>query len=134
MELKQIGVIHSSYKAAGDAPFQGRLAEKTAVLEVFPAFEGGLRDIEQASHLIVLYWGHLANRDRLQVQTPHSPEIKGVFACRSPDRPKPIAFCVAVLLQKNGRQLLVRGVDAVDGSPLLDLKPYFSHLDSVSGV
>ncbi|MCL6478450.1 MAG: tRNA (N6-threonylcarbamoyladenosine(37)-N6)-methyltransferase TrmO [Peptococcaceae bacterium] len=134
MELKPIGIIHSTFKTTGEAPFQGRQSKETAILEVFPAFAAGLKDIEQTSHLILLYWCHLADRDKLQTRTPYGPEIRGVFACRSPSRPNPIAFCVAELLQREENRLLVRGVDAVDGSPILDIKSYSSDLDCVTGV
>jgi len=94
----------------------------------------GLKDVEQATHLIVLYWCHLGSRDTLQTKTPFGPEVRGVFACRSPSRPNPIAFCVSELLGVRENRLLVRGVDAVDGSPLLDIKPYSSEMDSVAGA
>ncbi|MCL6612822.1 MAG: tRNA (N6-threonylcarbamoyladenosine(37)-N6)-methyltransferase TrmO [Peptococcaceae bacterium] len=134
MELRPIGLIRSPYKESGEAPFQGRLSSETSVLEVFPEYGDGLKYVEQASHLIVLYWCHLAGRDTLRTVTPHGPEERGVFACRSPARPNPIAFCVAELLRREGNRLHVRGVDALDGSPLLDLKPYSSELDSVAGA
>jgi tRNA (adenine37-N6)-methyltransferase len=82
------------------------------------------------SRLIILYWGHLADRNTLQTVTPFSPDITGVFACRSPNRPNPIAFCVADLIEVSGNILTVKGVDAVDGSPLLDIKVYSANLDS----
>ncbi|MGB9791369.1 MAG: tRNA (N6-threonylcarbamoyladenosine(37)-N6)-methyltransferase TrmO [Thermacetogeniaceae bacterium] len=134
MELKPIGVIHTPYKTPEDAPRQGRLKESTAELEVFPQFVAGLKDVEQATHLIVLYWCHLGDRETLQTRTPFGPELRGVFACRSPSRPNPIAFCVAELLEVRGNRLIVRGVDAVDGSPLLDIKPYSTEVDSVPGA
>jgi tRNA-Thr(GGU) m(6)t(6)A37 methyltransferase TsaA len=134
MNLKQIGVIHSPWKAVGEPPFQGRQAKEETVIEIFPEYAAGLKDIHRASHLIVLYWCHLAGREKLQTVTPHGPETRGVFACRTPARPNPIAFCAAELLQINGNSLVVRGLDALDGSPLLDLKPYSSELDSITGV
>jgi len=94
LQLKPIGVIHSPFKTPGEAPFQGRLTRETATLEVYAEFVPGLKDVEQASHLIVLYWCDRADRERLQTRTPHGPEIRGVFACRSPSRSNPIAFCV----------------------------------------
>lgn len=133
-ELHFVGVIHSPYRTPDEAPHQGRFSERTAELEVFPDFEAGLKDVEAATHLIVLYWCHKACRDTLQTKTPFGPEIRGVFACRSPSRPNPIAFCVAELLERKGNRLLVKGVEAVDGSPLVDIKPYSSKLDSVSGA
>jgi tRNA-Thr(GGU) m(6)t(6)A37 methyltransferase TsaA len=134
MNLKQIGVIHSPWKARGDAPFQGRKAKEEQTIEVYPEYAEGMKDIERASHLIVLYWCHLAGREKLQTVTPFGPEIRGVFACRAPARPNPIAFCVAELIRRDGNRLLVRGVEALDGSPLLDIKPYSSEIDSVTGV
>ncbi|WP_037999655.1 tRNA (N6-threonylcarbamoyladenosine(37)-N6)-methyltransferase TrmO [Thermacetogenium phaeum] len=134
MNLMPVGMIHSPYRTLKDAPRQGRLAGGTAELEVFPEFAEGLKDVEKASHLIVLYWCHLSSRDTLQTKTPFGPELRGVFACRSPARPNPIAFCVAELLEVKGNRLLVCGLDAVDGSPLLDIKPYSSEVDAVPGA
>lgn len=131
MELKPVGVIHSPFKTTKDAPRQGRPVGAECEIEVFPEFAPALKDIEKATHLIVLYWCHQAARDLLQAKTPHGPEIRGVFACRAPFRPNPVAFCVAELLRVDGNRLRVRGLDAIEGSPLLDLKPYFPELDSV---
>ena len=134
MELEPIGSIHTKFKNIQEAPFQGRWSKETSVIEIFPEHVPGLKDIEYASYLIVLYWCHLATRDTLQTKTPHGPEIRGVFACRSPHRPNPIAFCVAKLLGQEENRLLVKGLDALDGSPLLDIKPYSSDLDSITGA
>lgn len=134
MELVPIGIIRSPYRTLKEAPFQGRFSDQLAELEIYSQFAEGLKDVDQATHLIVLYWCHLAARNTLQTRTPFGPEIRGVFACRSPSRPNPIAFGVVELLEVKGNRLLVRGLDAVDGSPLLDIKPYSSDLDSISGA
>lgn len=134
MELTAIGVIHSPYKTKEDAPFQGRFAEETVELEIYNEYAAGLKDIEEVTHLIILYWCDRARRDTLETKTPHGPEVHGVFACRSPSRPNPIAFCVAELLRREGNRLVVRGLDAVDGSPLIDIKPYSSDIDSITGA
>lgn len=84
----------------------------------------------RTSHLIILYWGDRAKRDTLQSRTPFSEIPVGVFASRSPNRPNPIAFCVADLIRHEGSLLIVRGVDALDGSPLLDIKSYAPAFDS----
>ncbi len=131
MELKPIGVIHSPYKEKKDAPRQGRLSDNEIRLEIYPEFSDGLQSIERVSHLIILYWGHLADRNVLQTVTPFSPEVTGVFACRSPNRPNPLAFCIADLIRRDGNVLTVRGVDALDGSALLDIKAYSGMLDSI---
>lgn len=134
IKLLPIGIIHSPYKLPGDAPHQGRYSDEQVELEVYPEYVDGLKDIEGASHLIVLYWFHLAKRETLQTVTPFGPEPRGVFACRSPSRPNPIAFCVVELLQREGNHLFVKGIEAVEGTPLLDLKPYSSEIDSFTGV
>lgn len=132
MELKPIGVIHSPYQERGQAPRQGRLSKKEVTLEIFSEFAPALKGIDHYTHLIVLYWVDRANRETLQSHTPHKGQGKlGIFSTRSPNRPNPIAFCVASLIRQEGNQLTVRWVDALDGSPLLDLKPYSPALDSV---
>ncbi len=132
MILQPIGIIHSPYKTREDAPRQGRFSEHRMELEIYEDYVDGLKDVEKATHLIVLYWQHLAKRDLLQVVTPHSPVLRGVFSCRSPARPNPIAFCAARLLHRNGNRLQVQGLDALDGSPLIDLKPYSGEIDSIA--
>lgn len=131
MELTPIGIIHSPYQERGDAPRQGRLSDNELTLEIYPQFADGLLDITRASHLIVLYWGDRANRAVLQSKTPFSETPIGVFASRSPNRPNPIALCVAELIRHDGNRLIVRGVDALAGSPLLDIKAYAPAIDSV---
>jgi tRNA-Thr(GGU) m(6)t(6)A37 methyltransferase TsaA len=131
MELTPIGVIHSPYKQRGDAPRQGRLSDNELTLEVYPHFADALKDVTRCSHLIVLYWSDRANREVLQSRTPFSETPVGVFASRSPNRPNPIAFCVADLLRQEGNRLIVRGVDALDGSPLLDIKAYAPAIDAL---
>lgn len=132
MECTPIGVIHSPYQKRGQAPRQGRLSQEEITLEIYPEFFPGLKDIDHYTHLIVLYWVDRANRETLQTHTPHNrTETLGVFSTRSPNRPNPIAFCVASLVRREDNRLIVRWVDALDGSPLLDLKPYSPALDSV---
>lgn len=134
MILQPIGIIHSPYKVSGDAPRQGRYSELPMELELYEKYLDGLKNIERATHLIVLHWLHHARRDLLQVSTPYRQKVRGVFACRSPVRPNPIAFNVVELLGVKGDRLTVQGLDALDGSPLLDLKPYYSDLDSIPGI
>ena len=132
--LSQIGVVHSPYKETKDAPFQGKHADDESTLELFDEYEPALLDIEQCSHLIVLYWQDRADRSVLQTRTRWGHEVHGVFATRSPKRPNPIGFCVVELLERDGRFLKVRGMDALEGSPLIDIKPYSSEVDCVHGA
>jgi tRNA-Thr(GGU) m(6)t(6)A37 methyltransferase TsaA len=129
--LIQIGIVHSPYATRKDAPFQGRRANEESTLEVFEDYEPALLDIDQCSHLIVLYWQDRADRDVLRTRTPWGPEVHGVFATRSPNRPNPIGLCVVELLERDGPLLKVRGMDALEGSPLIDIKPYSPGTDCV---
>lgn len=131
MKLKPIGLIHSPYKERQEAPRQGRLSDNEITLEIFPEYAPALKEIDKVSHIYVLYWGDRAKRNVLQSKTPFSEEPVGVFASRSPNRPNPLALCVADLICRDGNLLFVRGVDALDGSPLLDIKVYSSGIDSV---
>ncbi|MCS7232879.1 MAG: tRNA (N6-threonylcarbamoyladenosine(37)-N6)-methyltransferase TrmO [Synergistetes bacterium] len=129
--VKPIGIIRSPYKDRNSAPFQGRFSSEICEIEIFKEYEEGLRDIEECTHLIVLYWLHLSDRDKLIAIPPHDGKEHGVFATRSPNRPNPIGFSVVRLVERSGRILKVVGLDAIDGTPLLDLKPYSSEIDSV---
>ena len=131
MELVPIGVIHSPYQERGQAPRQGRLSDNEITLGIHPQFAAALKNITRCSHLIVLYWGDRANRKTLQSRTPFSELPVGVFTSRSPNRPNPIAVCVADLIRQEENCLIVRGVDALDGSPLLDIKAYAPAMDCI---
>jgi tRNA-Thr(GGU) m(6)t(6)A37 methyltransferase TsaA len=131
MSLRIVGVARTPYRTMGQAPFQGRFSGGTAVVEIREGCSDALRDIEKSNYLYVLYWAHLADRDVLQTVTPWGPEPHGVFACRSPARPNPINLCVVELLERKGNHLTVRGLDALDGSCILDIKPYSASIDSV---
>ncbi len=129
--IKPIGVIKSPYKTMDDAPHQGRFSDEICEIEIFPEFEEGLKDIETCTHLIVLYWLDRARRDTLLAKPPHDNKVHGVFATRSPHRPNPIGFAVVELIERRGRILRVRWLDAIDGTPVVDIKPYSSEIDCV---
>jgi formylmethanofuran dehydrogenase subunit E len=129
--VKVIGMIHSPYLSRDDAPRQGRFSDALVTLEILPEFAEGLQDIEQEPHLIVLYWLDRSDRTTIRVIPPHTGIEHGVFATRSPDRPNPIGICIVELIRREGNQIFVRGLDALDGTPLLDIKPYSAGLDSV---
>lgn len=128
--LKPIGVIHTPYKRREDIPRQGRLSSEICEIEVFSEFVPGLKDIEQCTHLFVLFWLHLGDRSRLTATPPHDGLEHGVFATRSPSRPNPIALDIVELMEVNGNRLRVRGMDALNCSILLDIKPYSAGIDS----
>ena len=130
MQLQEIGIIHNAYKNLTDIPRQGRMSEEISEIEIHPAFTDGLLKIEQNKYLIVLYWAHLAKRDLLKTIPPASKEIHGVFASRSPGRPNPLSLCIAELIAREGNALRVKGLDALDGSAIIDIKPY-TKMDSI---
>lgn len=100
--------------------------EAEGVIDVDPAFEAGLQDIEGFSHLYVLWHFHRVDGYELTAYPPSDDRPHGVFATRSPRRPNPIGLTVVKLLRREGRRLFVEGVDMLDGTPVLDLKPYLS--------
>ncbi len=129
-----IGVISSPYSPEGKRPpHQGRYSHEICQIKIRDEFVEALRGIERASHLIVLYWMDRARRDVLASRTPWSDEIFGVFATRSPSRPNPIGICVVELLDRKGNTLFVKGLDAFDGTPVIDIKPFSFGIDAVLG-
>ena len=88
--------------------------------------------METASHLIILYWCDRADRETLVVNTPWDDKPHGVFATRSPARPNPIAFDIVDLVSRKENKLIVKGMDALDNSPVIDIKPYDSRIDSIA--
>jgi tRNA-Thr(GGU) m(6)t(6)A37 methyltransferase TsaA len=133
-DLKPVGVIHSPYKTRSESPNQGCLSDKVCEIEVFKEFEVGLKDVEGFSHLIILYLFHKSEGFSLLQVTPWEDKPHGVFAIRSPNRPNPIGHCVVELVERRDNVLRVRGLDAIDGTPLLDIKPYFPDIDQPKNV
>jgi tRNA-Thr(GGU) m(6)t(6)A37 methyltransferase TsaA len=127
-----IGRIRTPWTRREDCPKNGREAEAVCTIELDSRWEKGLQGLETTSHLVVLYWMDKARRD-LVLQAPrHYAEQRGTFALRSPVRPNPIAMSVVRLLKIDGNKLVVVGLDCLDGTPLLDIKPYFASTDAVA--
>jgi tRNA-Thr(GGU) m(6)t(6)A37 methyltransferase TsaA len=126
-----IGRIHTPWTRRDDCPKNARESDAVCTIEVDARWAAALKDIETCSHLVVLYWMDKARRD-LVIQVPHSyGEQRGTFALRSPARPNPVAMSVVRLLRAEGTMLSVQGLDCLDGTPLIDLKPYFASTDAV---
>jgi tRNA (adenine37-N6)-methyltransferase len=124
-----IGYVRSPYRETQQIPKgPGAKHEAEGTLEILPQFEPGLTDIEGFSHLIVLWVFDRAEGFELLGTPPTDDRPHGVFATRSPRRPNPIGFTVVELLGREGNALHVRGVDMLDGTPILDLKPYLSSI------
>jgi L-fuculose-phosphate aldolase len=146
--LRPIGVIRSPIRNAADAPTQGALSEVVAEVVVDPAYVDGLKGMtdrinpawvpslpdgrhRRHAKILVLCWMHEANRERLQVHPKGDAmrPMRGVFATRSPHRPNPISLHTVTLLEVRGNVLKVKGMDAIDGTPVLDIKPHLPELD-----
>jgi tRNA (adenine37-N6)-methyltransferase len=128
-QFEPIGYVRSPYKDTRDIPKGlGAKHEAEGVLEILAEFEAGLTDIEGFSHLIVI-WAFDRSEGFSLVGTPPSDNRPhGVFATRSPRRPNPIGLTVVELISREGPALRVRGVDMLDGTPILDIKPYLSNV------
>jgi tRNA-Thr(GGU) m(6)t(6)A37 methyltransferase TsaA len=127
-----IGRIRTPWTRREECPKNARESDAVCTLEVDPRYSAALKGVESCSHLIVLYWMDKSRRD-LVLQVPrHYGEARGTFALRSPARPNPIAASVVTLLEVLGNRVSVVGVDCLDGTPLIDIKPYFASTDSVA--
>lgn len=116
--LEPVGVAHTPYWTAGDAPHQGFATDDEATVEVFETYGDALAGIGDVVRLLVVYWADEADRDSLADE-----DGVGAFARRTPNRPNPLNVCTCTVLGVGDRRIRVRGLDAVDGSPVIDLKP-----------
>lgn len=126
-----IGFIRGSYTDTKSIPKGiGVKHDAEGVLDILPEYEPGLADIEGFSHLFVIWAFDRSEGYQLFGPTPADDRPHGVFATRSPRRPNPIALTVVELLRRDGNKLHVRGIDMLDGTPILDIKPYMSSIPS----
>ncbi|MGA9308376.1 MAG: tRNA (N6-threonylcarbamoyladenosine(37)-N6)-methyltransferase TrmO [Candidatus Sulfotelmatobacter sp.] len=124
---RAIGFVSGPYQDTSEVPKGlGAKHEADGVLKILPEFEAGLTDIEGFSHLIVLWEFDRVQGFELLGTPPSDNRPRGVFATRSPRRPNPIAVTIVELLRREGGELHVRGVDMLDGTPILDIKPLLS--------
>lgn len=134
LTVRPIGVIRSPFRERADAPRQpSRESGATGVIELDPGrgFEDALEDLASFEYLWVVYWFHGNTGWRPKVTPPRSTRRRGVFATRSPHRPNPIGLSVVKLTSVSGLRVSVAGVDMLDGTPVLDLKPYLAYADSI---
>jgi len=133
-KIRPIGFIRSPYTNAEETPIQSAFSEGRGEVEVFPKYEAGLKDIDGFSHLILLYYFHQAKGYSLSVKPFLDDTPKGLFATRHPARPNPIGLSVVRLLERRGNVLQIAEVDLLDGTPLLDIKPYIPQFDERKGA
>jgi tRNA-Thr(GGU) m(6)t(6)A37 methyltransferase TsaA len=126
-EMRPIGFVRSPYSETSQIPKGcGARHDAEGVLEILPEFEEGLLDIEGFSHLFIIWAFHKAEGFALLGKPPTDDRPHGVFATRSPRRPNPIGLTVVELISRDDARLNVRGIDMLDGTPILDIKPYLS--------
>ena len=125
-----IGRIRTPFKLRGDCPKNTAESDAFGSVELDPRYAAGLEDLDLYSHVWLLYWMDQARRDLIRQVPAHLGRPRGTFALRSPVRPNPIALAAVELLGIEADTLRVRGVDCIDGTPLLDVKPYFASTDS----
>ncbi len=133
--LTPIGHVRSSLRTREEAPRQGRDTNQEAWLDIRPAYRDALLGLASWPAIQVICWLHQADRDMLQVHPGRDPgaPLTGVFATRSPNRPNPLAVYTVVLREQSGLSLRVAGIDALDGTPVVDLRPHVHRLDDCEG-
>ena len=130
IRLHPIGIIHSPFTDPRDTPIQSAAGpDVRATVEVYPEFSEGLQDLEGFSHLILLFHCHRVNKFSLKVFPFMDSVPRGVFATRAPSRPNSIGLSVVRLLSRTENILTIQEVDILDGTPLLDIKPYIEDFD-----
>jgi len=130
LTLAPIGVIHSPHREARTTPIQPACAEGCrGEVEVFELYAAGLDDVDGFSHVHLLYWLHLSGPPKLKVTPFLDDTPRGVFATRAPNRPNPLGLSVVRVVERRGRTLVVEDLDVLDGTPLLDIKPYVERFD-----
>ena len=130
IKYKPIGIIHSPFKEPKGTPIQPTAAKGIkATVKVFQEYIEGLKDIEGFSHIFLIYHFHLSKKTTLLAKPFMDDKVHGIFAIRGPSRPNPIGISIVRLLSVNDNILKVQDVDIVDGTPLLDIKPYVPKFD-----
>jgi len=136
--MKPIGIVRSSYKERFDTPRQPALGNnEIATIELVKGLnlEQGLRDLDRFSHIWVIYWMHLNQGWNPTVVPPRGPKVRrGVLATRAPHRPNSLGLSVVRLLKIDGRTLTIAGHDMLDGTPVLDIKPYLPYSDAIENA
>jgi tRNA-Thr(GGU) m(6)t(6)A37 methyltransferase TsaA len=127
---KPIGIIHAPFKDIKEMPIQPIGAKGIqGTIEIDPEYVDGIKDLEGFSHIFLIYHFHLSRGYSLQIKPFMDDELHGVFATRAPKRPNPIGISVVRLVRVEGVMLYIEDVDMVDGTPLLDIKPYVPEFD-----
>ncbi|MDP2863176.1 MAG: tRNA (N6-threonylcarbamoyladenosine(37)-N6)-methyltransferase TrmO [Desulfobacterales bacterium] len=129
--FRPIGIIHSPFKEAKKMPIQPAAANGVeGTIDIKPEFENGLKDLDGFSHIILLYHFHLSKGFSLEVIPFLDDKLRGVFATRAPRRPNAIGLSIVRLVDIEKNRLYIQNIDVVDGTPLIDIKPYVPEFDN----
>jgi tRNA-Thr(GGU) m(6)t(6)A37 methyltransferase TsaA len=133
--FKPIGIIHSPFSRLAEMPIQPA-SERSApgTVEIFPEFAAGLKDLDGFSHIYLIYYLHKAHFSGLTVTPFLDDEPRGLFATRAPNRPNPIGLSLVKLTRIEGNILFVENLDVLDGTPLLDIKPYVASFEETADL
>ena len=134
INMRPIGTIHSPFTDKEQTSIQASRSTAIGMVEIYPEFAEGLKDIEELSHIHLLYVFHHSSGFALQVKPFLDNREHGIFATRYPYRPNPIGLSTVRLLSRKDNSLNIEGVDVLDGTPLLDIKPYVPEFDLRSEV
>jgi len=127
--MRPIGVIHSPFTEKKQTPIQPSRSQAVGLVEVYPEYAKGLQDVEGFSHIILIYAFHCSSGYELRIKPFLDKDLRGLFATRYPCRPNPIGMSTVKLLSRQDNVLEIEGVDVLDGTPLLDIKPYVPGFD-----
>ena len=134
--MKAVGIIHSPFKDPVNMPVQPKGGiNLNAKIEIFPEYAEGLDDLSEFSHIYLIYHFHKTASHKIKVMPFNEKENvhRGVFATRTPVHPNSIGLSVVELVEVSGNTVTIRGVDVLDGTPLLDIKPYIENFDKIEG-
>lgn len=130
MNYKPVGVVHSPLKSRRDAPGQAVYGEELeARVEIYPEYRKGIEGLDKHSHLFLICHFNRSDSSPMKVTPPGESRSRGVFASRSPNHPNPIGLSLVELVSVSNSELVVKCIDMVDGTPVLDIKPFIPHLD-----
>jgi tRNA (adenine37-N6)-methyltransferase len=130
-----IGIIHSSFKSLEKMPIQPTSeSSQPGIVEIFPEYADGIKDLEGFSHIYLIYFFHKSRSTKLQVVPFLAKEPHGVFATRAPSRPNPIGLSLVKISSIEGIIIHVERLDILDGTPLLDIKPYIPEFENIKDV
>jgi len=133
--MHPIGIIHSPYQESRNIPIQGTFDDKVeAWLELKDEYASGLKDLDTFSHAIIIYYFHRSHRENLEGRPFLEKNKHGIFAIRSPHRPNHIGFSIIKIKSLKANRVYFTGVDVLDETPLLDIKPYVKYFDSRENV